>query len=155
VFVGIDLGRAKSFVAAISPTGKGEKAMPTTQIVKAFLKAKHRRGERTKLMVINEFRTTLCCCACGGTTEAKMKQSGQRSSRLRLCTQCNESTAKLRDRDVQAARNCCFILPSPTTLRNRLYKSLFVHLRVFQIKLYEVYKMMFVQTNQFFNLIYL
>ena len=160
-----DRGKKRSFVLGIgdakfASSGKGEKAMPTTQIVKAFCKAKYRHSRKTKVKVINEFRTTMCCCACGGITQGKMKQNGHRSSRLRLCTQCNESIDKLRDRDVQATRNILWLtqyeyqgLERPWYLcRNhwlqvtwalRLFekpplKSLFVHPWVFQIKLYEV-----------------
>lgn len=105
----------------IAPTGKGEKAMPTGRITKVFLKAKrsreHEQGSQKrpkidqtiKFLSINEFRTTLCCCSCGCETQPFVKKDGTRSCRLRLCQQCNSEDGKVRDRDVQAARNMLWL----------------------------------------------
>ena len=96
--------------ARIAPTGRGEKAMPTNQIIKTFLKAQRKDTTRKiKLLGVNEFRTTLCCCACGQVTTPKILANGKRSGRLRLCTHCNLEDIKLRDRDVQAARNILWL----------------------------------------------
>lgn len=88
--------------AKFPSTGPGEKSMPTTQFVRAILKGKYRYHNKVKLLNINEFRTTLCCCACSNITSA----SGRR---LRLCTHCIEPNDKLRDRDVSAARNILWL----------------------------------------------
>ena len=109
-----DRGKGRPMVIGIGNgsfpcTGKGEKAMPTTQLTRAFLKARFRYKGRVKFLSINEFRTTMCCCACGSVTTAPMKNDGRRSGRLRSCTTCNEPNAKIRDRDVQAARNMLWL----------------------------------------------
>ena len=74
-------------------------------------------GRHVVVYSVDEFRTTLCCCECGSVTTAPMvrhrrkdKTTGEvvihdePSRRLRQCTQCSED-GKLRDRDVQGARN--------------------------------------------------
>jgi hypothetical protein len=88
--------------AKFPSTGPGEKSMPTTQFVRAILKAKYRYHNKVKLISIHEFRTTMCCCGCGQITSAAGR-------RLRLCTSCNEPNVKLRDRDIQAARNILWL----------------------------------------------
>jgi hypothetical protein len=96
--------------AGFAPTGRGEKSVPTSAVTRALLRAK-RRSKRTVVITgVWEFRTTLCCCACGGTTCGATLTSGRTSRRLRLCTHCNESGDKRRDRDVQAARNILWLL---------------------------------------------
>lgn len=95
--------------ASFPSTGKGEKAVPTTSLMKAFIKAHYRHHKRIVLLKVDEFRTTLCCCACGNVTEAKVKVDGKRSARLRSCTKCDETIDKVRDRDVQAARNMLWL----------------------------------------------
>ena len=106
-------------------TGRREKSVPVKGIVKALLAAKKRKeNERLKsremiiegagissfsspisFFEIDEFRTTVTCCACGSATSAPRvtKPNGRRwpSSRLRFCMPC----CSLKDRDVQAARN--------------------------------------------------
>ena len=91
-------------------TGPGELAAPTAALTRAFVRAK-RRHENVELRKICEFRTTLCCCACGAVTEAPtVVDAGtgrqRRSRRVRACRSCAAQTPfKLRDRDVQASRN--------------------------------------------------
>jgi len=109
-----DRGKGRPMVIGIGNgsfpcTGKGEKAVPTTQLMRAFLKARFRYKGRVKFLSINEFRTTMCCCACGSVTTSPLKNNGRRSGRLRSCTTCNEPNAKIRDRDVQAARNMLWL----------------------------------------------
>ena len=63
---------------------------------------------------ICEFRTTMCCCACGAVTRAatvpaRGGAAARNSRRLRVCTGC-ETQGKRRDRDVQAARNMPWLL---------------------------------------------
>ena len=72
-------------------------------------------------MSVDEFRTTMCCCACGQVTTPPtvhrwranretgllVVQDGK-SRRLRRCTTCDHA-GKLRDRDVQGARNILWI----------------------------------------------
>ena len=109
----IGLGDAK-----FPSTGRGEMAVPTTQLGVAIQRAVARARETNRLVEIRniwEFRTTKCCCGCGMVTESPMvedrKRGGQRRSRrLRLCTSCEETTGKRRDRDVQAARNILWLL---------------------------------------------
>lgn len=95
--------------ATFAPTGRGEKAVPTNQFVKALQKGLRRINRKSKLLSIPEFRTTLCCCACGQITTQPQTMYGQRSRRLRLCTCCDETNAKIRDRDVQGARNILWL----------------------------------------------
>jgi len=96
--------------AKIAPTGKGEQSMPTCQLLKTFLKAKRKTTNRKiRLLGINEFRTTLCCCACGEVTSSCVLKNGTRSKRLRLCSNCTVEDSKVRDRDVQAARNILWL----------------------------------------------
>lgn len=95
--------------ASFPSTSKGEQAVPTTSMMKAFIKAHYRHHKRVILLNIDEFRTTMCCCACGNVTEAKVKADGRRSTRLRSCTMCDETTVKVRDRDVQASRNMLWL----------------------------------------------
>lgn len=95
--------------AKFACTGKNEKAMPTVEIMKAFYKARYRYNGKVIFKKIDEHRTTLCCCACGHMTTSPMKPNGRRSGRLRLCSNCNETNGKLRDRDVQAARNILWL----------------------------------------------
>ncbi len=111
-------------------TGPGELPAPTSALTLALRRAKVRRdlqreGEirrqgtsrctgQTALTVIQEDRTTMCCCACGAVTVAPTirdpKTGRERPSRrLRLCTSCNNTAGKLRDRDVQAARNILWL----------------------------------------------
>jgi hypothetical protein len=125
------LGKNRPFVvglgdATFASSGRGELSMPTCQIGKAFLKAKRKHNHRVILQEIDEFRTTKCCCACSGETTSKVKANGRlaeaaapcaprkNSMRLRLCTNCNDSIVKLRDRDVQAARNILWLRVSRT-----------------------------------------
>lgn len=110
--------------ASFPSTGKGEKAVPTTALQKALRRAIQRRNANranegvSADIPIWEHRTTLCCCACGQVTTrpvVKDSKTGElrESRRLRLCTSpscCGgETTGKLRDRDVQGARNILWL----------------------------------------------
>jgi hypothetical protein len=101
--------------AKISSTGRNERSMPTCQIMKTFMKAKRRYKGEVYFRNINEFRTTMCCCACGSVTNAprvaarNADVATRPSRRLRLCTVCNETVGRMRDRDVQAARNMLWL----------------------------------------------
>ena len=102
--------------AGFASGGPGELSSPTAQLTRALergLKRVERSGRRVVRLSPDEFRTTMCCCCCGAVTEAPMVWSRatrgseavwRRSRRLRLCTEC-EPAGKLRDRDVQGARN--------------------------------------------------
>jgi len=97
----IGVGNAK-----FSPTGRGEQAVPTTGFNKALDRAKHRYNNKVKITGIDEFRTTMYCCACGSITTAPLVGGDRKSRRLRFCSHCNEKNGRgLRDRDIQAARN--------------------------------------------------
>jgi hypothetical protein len=98
--------------AKFPATGPGEKSMPTTQFVRAILKAKYRYHSRVKLLNIDEFKTTVCCCGCGTETRPAFLPNlnpPRSSRRLRLCTVCSAPGVKLRDRDIQAARNILWL----------------------------------------------
>jgi hypothetical protein len=120
--------------AKFASTGKGEKAVPTTSFNKAILKAKRRleinkqpdeaehgkkkkkkrkrlrkkkRKKQIEILSVSEINTTKCCCACCSETKSPyIPRTGYYSARLRLCHGCGSSKGpKLRDRDIQAARN--------------------------------------------------
>jgi hypothetical protein len=106
--------------ANFPPAGKrGEIAVPTTQLGQAYKRAvmKERlKGRRVDVIDVKEPYTTIACCECGSTTTPPLvlkrlkKRNGitrrlyGRSGRLRRCSHC-AIDGKLRDRDVQAARN--------------------------------------------------
>ena len=96
--------------AGFASTGRGELAAPTAQMTQALERALRReelRGRKVERMAVDEYRTTMCCCACGAVTQAawvRKKGEMERSLRLRSCTTCHPD-GKLRDRDVQGARN--------------------------------------------------
>ncbi len=98
--------------AKFPSSGQGERSMPTTQFVRTILKAKYKYHNKVKLLGINEFKTTVCCCGCGNqTTPVYLSNLNppRPSRRLRLCTQCNTPGDKVRDRDIQAARNILWL----------------------------------------------
>lgn len=104
--------------ATFAATGRGELSVPTATLSRALARAVQRLRERrlvghVEALRVWEHRTTLCCCRCGSATQpatvscrdARTGETSTRPSRrLRSCTVC-ETTGKLRDRDVQAARN--------------------------------------------------
>ena len=99
---------------------KGRVAAPLAKLERSMNQAIDRirkTGRQVVIYGVDEFRTTMCCCACGAeTTPPKVKQRKRNketneievtiasSRRLRQCTQCSPG-GKLRDRDSQAARN--------------------------------------------------
>jgi len=102
--------------AKFAPGGRGQKSAP----VAATSAAIQRRADswskagnfKVELLSIDEWRTTMCCSACGAVTEAALlnqpTEAGRnRSRRLRQCTRCTLETGidAIRDRDVQGARN--------------------------------------------------
>ena len=106
--------------AAFPPNGpRGEIAVPTSRLAAAYKRAfarVRRTGRRVAVLPISEHYTTKACCDCGSTTEPpnvkrtwntregdKITKYGE-SRRLRCCKICTP-IGKLRDRDVQAARN--------------------------------------------------
>lgn len=100
--------------ASFAATGRGEMAAPTSALTKAMERGVRRRQAPTELRTIWEHRTTLCCCACSAVTVPAIvrdPKTGEerRSRRLRLCTSCDATAPKLRDRDVQAARNILWL----------------------------------------------
>ena len=121
---------------------RGELPAPTSELSKALkrgLQNVRKTGRVVTTLSVDEFRTTLCCCACGSITTAPMvvrrfrsRENGEsviangQSRRLRCCTTCSP-TGKLRDRDVQGSRNILWLtvaeyygLPRPSYLcRNR------------------------------------
>ena len=98
---------------------RGEIAVPTSKLAAAYKRAfarVRRTGRRVAVFPISENYTTKTCCDCGSVTEPpsvtrkwktreglEMKANGE-SCRLRCCKICTP-IGKLRDRDVQAARN--------------------------------------------------
>lgn len=90
---------------------------------------------KVEFQVVPEYGSTMCCCACGQLTEHALvtirdqntgEMTTRRSrlrrppacsaselcsrSRLRLCTTCDPTDGKRRDRDVQGARNLLWIM---------------------------------------------
>jgi hypothetical protein len=99
---------------------RGELAAPTDKLLAALKLAFDRERRCGRVVVVHpldEFRSTMCCCACGVVCDVPMVRHrrrfggdavilDERSGRLRSCTQCGvENIPKLRDRDIQAARN--------------------------------------------------
>jgi hypothetical protein len=108
-----------------------------SQALKRAIQRVRERGRRVHVYSLDEFRTTKCCCACGSETVPKPLRQHQRdetgnwlvrrwrldengewrptqkdvnSRRLRCCKRCSCAyTAKIRDRDVQAARNILWL----------------------------------------------
>lgn len=103
--------------ASFAPTGRGELPSPTSAMMQALKRAQKRvemTGRRVETMKVWEFRTTKCCCGCGEETTSPMVRDPttgemRRSRRLRSCSKCCEPAVKLRDRDVQGARNILFL----------------------------------------------
>ena len=93
-------------------TGKGEMAVPTTEIQKTLKKMiKILSLQRyIKLIAIDEYNTTKCCHRCDNEMQ-KLITHGRECSRYRLCTQCTHKTnGKTRHRDVNASRNILKLL---------------------------------------------
>lgn len=93
----------------------GSMSSPTVALQAAIHRGVARRQGRTTVTSLPENRTTLCCCACGQeTTQPRVRdpRTGEErpSRRLRLCTSCDPTTPKRRDRDVNAARNLLWVL---------------------------------------------
>jgi hypothetical protein len=115
--------------AGVAPTGKGELAMPTTGITKAFIRAFRdirALGCRAKMEMIDEFNTTKCCHRCGHEMKRtwKMRWNSEESQRwiperrrmlgltwvenrrIRSCHFCErENEPVRRNRDLNAALN--------------------------------------------------
>jgi hypothetical protein len=106
--------------AAFPPNGpRGEIAVPTSKLAAAYKRAfarERKKGRRVVSFPISEMYTTKACCKCGAETvppavtrrwktyKGEQKTVNGQSGRLRCCTTCTP-IGKLRDRDVQAARN--------------------------------------------------
>jgi hypothetical protein len=106
--------------AAFPPNGpRGEIAVPTSKLAAAYKRAfarERKKGRRVVSFPISEMYTTKACCKCGATTtppvvtkkwktyNGEHRTANGQSGRLRCCTTCTP-LGKLRDRDVQAARN--------------------------------------------------
>jgi hypothetical protein len=106
--------------AAFPPNGpRGEIAVPTSKLAAAYKRAiarERKKGRRVVMFPISEMYTTMACCKCGAETtqpdvtkkwrnkNGELKTVYGKSGRLRCCTTCTP-IGKLRDRDVQAARN--------------------------------------------------
>jgi len=120
-------------------TGRGSLSAPTTSLDKATFRSirrfqdvsKNRNAEREKknlerlperrveFLKVHEYGSTMCCCSCGELTRpspltTRDKNTGElkttSSRRLRLCTTCDPTDGKRRDRDVQGARNLLWIM---------------------------------------------
>ena len=120
-------------------TGRGSLSAPTKSLDKAIFRStrrfqdvsKNRNAEREKKYLeklperkvealnVPEYGSTMCCCACGHLTcpapvSRRDKKTGEvkttTSRRLRLCTTCDPTDGKRRDRDVQGARNLLWIM---------------------------------------------
>ena len=111
-----------------SSTGRGEQAVPTTAIGRAFKRVRKCRDMSFVMHSIDEFKTTICCYRCGSETTA-LRVAGHRistcacvagapsgncalraSRRFRLCAECAEPNGMVRNRDVNAAKNILQLL---------------------------------------------
>lgn len=105
---------------------RGELPAPTSELSKALSRGLRRvrdSGRDVTVKMVDEFRTTKCCCACGAETTASTvrrryrdRQTGATiiqdgaSRRLRRCDGCHPGVGRLRDRDVQASRNMLWVV---------------------------------------------
>jgi hypothetical protein len=103
---------------------RGELPAPTSELSKALkrgIRNIRATGRGVTVLTLDEFRTTMCCCACGSVTTPptvtrryRDRRTGEMviadgpSRRLRCCHTCS-NTGKLRDRDVQASRNILWL----------------------------------------------
>ncbi len=106
--------------ANFASSGPGELPVPTAALsvaMKVEIRNQRQRGRTIIVQSADEYNTTKCCCACGAVTQAPIVQNrktrdsepmSRESRRLRQCTVC-EPGGKLRDRDVQAARNILWL----------------------------------------------
>jgi hypothetical protein len=100
--------------AGFASSSRGNMAAPTTSLDKALHRAgkvmqSQRPGQEVLFLTVDEHKTTVSCCGCGHDTTKAILEGGKSSGRLRSCTQCNDGGNKLRDRDVQAARNMLWL----------------------------------------------
>jgi hypothetical protein len=119
--------------AKFSSTGRGEQAVPTTQMTMAFRRMKIILGADVLIRSVDEYNTTKCCHKCDSVTisppaachnhrrgrakcrlcvhnDAAISEEDKiityrASRRYRLCTTCTETYGKRRNRDVNAAFN--------------------------------------------------
>lgn len=86
--------------ASFPATSRGEQAVPTKQITRAYVRCQKVHGIKMLLLPVSEHNTTKCCHRCGSEMQ-KTRTKGKDSLRYRTCTQC----VKRRNRDVNASRN--------------------------------------------------
>ena len=100
--------------ANFASSGRGEKSMPTTHLIKVFKKGMNRYIHRNnqvwdnhvRFEIIDEYNTTQKCSRSGEQTTVPMTSQNVRSRRLRFSAYCQEKNERgLRDRDIQAAEN--------------------------------------------------
>lgn len=95
----------------IKPTGKGEQAVPTTGVVRAFRRVMQQMRKEAvgRIEFIDEYCTTKCCHKCGQLMGVLKKTIDGRLKEvrgIRLCHTCGIKNKPLRrNRDVNAARN--------------------------------------------------
>ena len=82
--------------AKFAPTGKGERAVPTTTVGKTLLRTARCMGRSYDLEVVpvDEARTTMCCHGCGEVLEDVRGSSGAVLRGLKACrtASCRETT---------------------------------------------------------------
>ena len=98
--------------ANVKPTGRRgaettrHGAVPTTWKHKVLERVLRSTGIAFKIAMIDEFRTTVCCHACGSRMKDHYDEEGKVVRGLKRCTKCaTETSFKLRNRDGNAARN--------------------------------------------------
>lgn len=73
--------------AGFPSSGKGEKSVPTTGMLRSFIKSKFIHHQPIKIISINEFKTSQCCSSCGFQTVPKPVSNTQR--RKVYCNSCH------------------------------------------------------------------
>jgi hypothetical protein len=95
-------------------TGKGELAVPTTDLQKSLKRVIRMMNisRKVKIVPIDEYNTTKCCHCCGTVMQTLTTPSGQECLRYRVCNTCTclKTPYKRRHRDVNASKNILKIL---------------------------------------------
>jgi hypothetical protein len=93
--------------AGFASSGRGEKAVPTTEASKAAARF------AARVVWVDEYCTTKCCCACGTVLSGVRSRTGDKLRGLLRCGSNVCRGAPLKSRDWNAATNMLFKLRPP------------------------------------------